>query len=81
MFPVGWYHFLHSLLAGNPFSDVVSQVEMFDEEASLDTIVPMLTGDAERTRVEEARQAYLAALRRLPDVATIVREVATGVPA
>lgn len=75
MFPVGWYHFLQSLLAGNPFCDVVSHVEIFDEEAAADTITPMLAGGPQRERVEAARQAYLDMLRQLPDVPTVVERI------
>lgn len=75
MFPVGWYQFLRSLLDGNPFSDVIAQAEMFDEEAALATIVPMLTDGPERGRLAEARETYLAALRKLPEVGTILRRV------
>lgn len=75
MFPVGWYHFLDSLLAGNPFSDVVTHVEMFDEEAALATILPLLHPGPERDGLVRARETYLAALRKLPDVDTILRQV------
>ena len=78
MFPVGWFQFLRSLLDGNPFSDVVAQVEMFDEEAALATIVPMLTAGPQRSRLAQARETYLAALRKLPDVDTILRQVAAS---
>jgi len=76
MFPVGWYHFLRSLLEGNPFTDVVEHVETFDEEAALAAIVPLLGDGAQRTRLAEAREAYLEALRKLPDVDTILHQVA-----
>ena len=77
MFPVGWFHFLRSLLDGNPFSDVVAQAEVFDEEAALATIVPMLSDGPQRTRLAEARETYLAALRKLSEVDTILHRVAT----
>jgi hypothetical protein len=76
MFPVGWFQFLRSLLDGNPFSDLVPQVEMFDEEAALATIVPMLGDGPERSRLAQARETYLAALRKLPEVDTILHRVA-----
>lgn len=76
MFPVGWHHFLDSLLAGNPFSDVVPQVETFDEEAALATIVPLLSTGPEREQLAGARERYLTALRKLPEVETILHEVA-----
>jgi hypothetical protein len=76
MFPVGWFQFLRSLLDGNPFSDVVAQVEVFDEEAALATIVPMLSDGPQRTRLAEARETYLAALRKLSEVDTILHRVA-----
>jgi hypothetical protein len=76
MFPVGWYHFLRSLLAGNPFTDVVEHVETFDETAALQAIVPLLGDGPQRTRHAEAREAYLEALRKLPEVDTILHQVA-----
>lgn len=76
MFPVGWYHFLRSLLSGNPFSDVITQVETFDEDAALAAIVPMLIPGPERDRLAEARETYLEALRKLPEVESILQEVA-----
>ncbi|WP_432994608.1 DUF6365 family protein [Dactylosporangium sp. CA-233914] len=75
MFPVGWFQFLRSLLDGNPFSDMVAQAEMFDEEAALATIVPMLTDGPQRDRLAEARETYLTALRKLPEVDTVLRRV------
>jgi Family of unknown function (DUF6365) len=76
MFPVGWYHFLDSLLDGNPFSDVITQVETFDEEAALAAILPLLTAGPERDRLAAAREKYLEALRKLPEVGSILNEVA-----
>lgn len=76
MFPVGWYQFLRSLLSGNPFSDLVAQVETFDEEATLATILPLLQDGAGRDRVALTREAYLEALRKLPEVGSILHEVA-----
>jgi hypothetical protein len=78
MFPVGWYQFLRSLLDGNPFSDVVAQVEVFDEEAALATILPMLSDGPQRDRLAEARETYLAALRKLSEVDTILHRVAAS---
>jgi len=78
MFPVGWFHFLRSLLADNPFSDAVAQVEMFDEEAALATIVPMLSDGPERSLLAGARETYLAALRKLPEVDTILRKLVSA---
>lgn len=72
MFPVGWYHFLDSLLAGNPFTGLVTQVESFDELACADAI---LTG-LERPSAEANRQSYLDSLSLLPDVATILHDIA-----
>jgi hypothetical protein len=76
MFPVGWYQFLRSLLAGNPFSDVITQVETFDEQAALAAILPLLTAGPERDRLAAAREKYLEALRKLPEVGSILNEVA-----
>ncbi len=76
MFPVGWYRFLDSLLAGNPFSDVIVAAETFDEEAALAAIVPLLGAGPERDRLALAREAYLEALRKLPEVDSILQEVA-----
>lgn len=76
MFPVGWYHFLRSLLEGNPFTSVVEHVETFDEDASAAAILPLLSDGPQRTRLAEAREAYLEALRKLPDVDTILHQVA-----
>jgi hypothetical protein len=81
MFPVGWYHFLDSLLAGNPFSDVVHQVEVFDEEAAVGTVHTILDSAATRDRVEAARRDYLDALAGLPEVGTILNRVTTEVHA
>jgi hypothetical protein len=76
MFPVGWYQFLRSLLAGNPFSDVITQVETFDEEAALAAILPLLAAGPQRERLAVAREQYLEALRKLPEVGSILNEVA-----
>ncbi len=76
MFPVGWYQFLRSLLAGNPFSDVITQVETFDERAALAAILPLLGPGPERDGLELAREKYLEALRKLPEVDSILNEVA-----
>ncbi|HEY8473290.1 MAG TPA: DUF6365 family protein [Natronosporangium sp.] len=76
MFPVGWYHFLGPLLAGNPFSDVVTHLEVFDDETALARILPLLADGPERQRLAQARETYLAALRKLPEVDTILRQVA-----
>jgi hypothetical protein len=75
MFPVGWYKFLHSLLAGNPFSDVVAHAEVFDEPGALAMVVPLLREGPERHRLAQARQTYLESLRKLPDVDTILHQV------
>ena len=76
MFPVGWYQFLRSLLAGNPFSDVITQVETFDEEAALAAILPLLAAGPQRDRLANSREQYLEALRKLPEVDSILNEVA-----
>ncbi|MFY1632984.1 DUF6365 family protein [Solwaraspora sp. WMMB335] len=78
MFPVGWHRFLRSLLADNPFSDTVAHVEMFDEEGALATIVPLLSDGPRRDALAAARDTYLAALRKLSDVDTILRQVAAA---
>ncbi|GAA1641445.1 DUF6365 family protein [Catellatospora bangladeshensis] len=75
MFPVGWYHFLRSLLDGNPFSAVVEHVETFDEDGSLAAILPLLEDGPQRERLAEARETYLEALRKLPEVDTILHQV------
>ena len=78
MFPVGWYHFLDSLLAGNPFADLVAQVELFDEEAALASILPLLDEGPERAALARAREEYLTHLRRLPEVPAIVEKLTAG---
>jgi hypothetical protein len=78
MFPVGWYHFLDSLLAGNPFGDLVAQVEIFDEDAALAAIVPMLTDGPERDQLAEVREAYLKTLHTLPEVGSILHQAAAS---
>ena len=77
MFPVGWYHFLDSLLAGNPFTDLVAAVELFGEESSAETVLALLSPGQPRRQVEAARQAYLHALDQLPGVGTILSELTT----
>jgi len=77
MFPVGWHHFLRSLLSGNPFGDMVPQAELFDEEEAAAVIVPLLAEGPERDRLSRARETYLEALRKLPEAETILHEVAT----
>jgi hypothetical protein len=76
MFPVGWYHFLDSLLDGNPFGELVPQLELFDEEAALATIEAILGDRSERDRLAQARENYLEALRKLPEVGTILHRLA-----
>jgi hypothetical protein len=76
MFPVGWYHFLRSLLEGNPFADVLARVETFDEQGALETALPLLEDGPERRALARARQSYLETLGKLPDVETILHEVA-----
>ncbi|WP_283137884.1 DUF6365 family protein [Rhizohabitans arisaemae] len=76
MFPVGWYHFLRSLLAGNPFAALITPIEVFREEAGLETLVGLLAPGPGRDRVEAARQDYLRTLNGLPDVETILRRIA-----
>ena len=78
MFPVGWYYFLDSLLADNPFTDLVPQVEIFDEERAAATVLSLLEPGPEREKTANARERYLADLRALPDVPTIVGELAGG---
>lgn len=76
MFPVGWYQFLDSLLAGNPFSEVITQVETFDTEGALAAILPLLADGPQRDQLAMAREKYLEALRKLPEVGSILNEVA-----
>jgi hypothetical protein len=76
MFPVGWYYFLDTLLAGNPFGELLPQVEVFDEEAALAAILPLLDHGPERDALASARETYLAHLRALPEVATVVQALA-----
>jgi hypothetical protein len=76
MFPVGWFHFLRSLLEGNPFAGMVARVETFDERGMLETALSLLDDGPRRRALALARESYLRALRKLPDVATILREVA-----
>lgn len=76
MFPVGWFHFLRSLLAGNPFADLLAQVETFDEDGALEATLPLLEDGPERRALALARESYLETLRKLPDVETILHEVA-----
>lgn len=78
MFPVGWYHFLDSLLVDNPFRDLVPQVELFDEDHALATIRPLLEPGPEQEKLIHARERYLAHLRALPEIPTIVQELARG---
>jgi hypothetical protein len=81
MFPVGWYHFLRSLIEGNPFTDMIQHVEIFDEVASLAAIRSLLGAGPERDRLAAARQTYLDALAALPDVPTILDRISTEVHA
>jgi len=76
MFPVGWHHFLRSLLDGNPFGELVPQLEIFDRDATLATVVGMLGDGPDRDRQAQARESYLETLRKLPEVGTILRQVA-----
>jgi hypothetical protein len=76
MFPVGWHAFLGPLLAGNPFGDLVPRVEAFAEQQALATILPLLGPGPERDRLAGARETYLDVLRELPEVETILHEVA-----
>lgn len=78
MFPVGWHHFLTPLLAGNPFADLVPRLETFAEEAALAEILPLLGPGPERDRLAAARETYLEALRKLPEVDTILHELTEG---
>jgi hypothetical protein len=57
---------------------MVAQVEMFDEQAALATIVAMLTDGPERDRLAQARETYLEALRKLPEVGTILQLAAAS---
>ena len=66
MFPVGWFHFLRSLVDGNPFTDVVRHVEVFDEVGALEAVGSVLLPGPERDRLEKARQSYQDDLDRLP---------------
>jgi hypothetical protein len=75
MFPVGWFHFLGSLLDRNPFTDLVTQVETFDEEAAMTAIVPLLGDGPERDRMVRTREIYLEELRKLPEVESILHKV------
>jgi hypothetical protein len=79
MFPVGWYHFLHSLVDGNPFTEVVRHVELFDEAGALETIGSLLAPGATRDRLDAARQSYLDALAQLPDVDSILTRITAEV--
>jgi hypothetical protein len=78
MFPVGWYYFLDSLLVDNPFTDLVPQVEIFDEERASATVLSLLEPGADREKTAAAHERYLVDLRSLPEVTTIVRELAGG---
>ncbi|WP_204012566.1 DUF6365 family protein [Virgisporangium aurantiacum] len=81
MFPVGWFHFLHSLVDGNPFTDVIRHVEIFDDVAGLAVIRSLLDAGPERDRLAAARERYLAALADLPDVPTILDGISAEVHA
>ena len=75
MFPVGWYHFLNSLLAANPFTEMVAHAEVFREEEALETIVALLSDGPQRRRTEAARQRYQAALDALPEPGAILAQI------
>jgi hypothetical protein len=76
MFPVGWFHFLRSLLEGNPFAGMVARVETFDERGTLETALSLLEDGPQRRALALARESYLETLRKLPDVETILHKVA-----
>lgn len=79
MFPVGWFQFLRSLVDGNPFTEVVRHVELFDEAGALETIGSLLHPGARRDRLAAARQSYLDALACLPDVGSILKRITAEV--
>lgn len=76
MFPVGWFHFLRSLLEGNPFADLIARAETFDERGTLETALSLLEDGPGRRELARARESYLETLRKFPDVETILQKVA-----
>lgn len=75
MFPVGWYSFLRSLVAGNPFMDFVPRIEIFHEQHALRTIGSLLGPTAYRANLEAARRRYLERLAQFGDVNALLERV------
>lgn len=72
MFPVGWYHFLDSLMVDNAFTDAIQLRELFDVAGTSDTIADLIAGSDARYRLVENTLRYRDRLRGLSSPEDIV---------
>ena len=73
MFPVGWYEFLKPLMNGNPYSEIVHRCELFDVEATFDTIRNLLYDEQTKTDLFQKVQELNTLLEQLKSPSDIIK--------
>lgn len=68
MFPVGWYYFLQNICDNNPYFETFYQVEQYDIEQTMNTILSLLESKTTYDRLRMKLEKYEIILNHLPHI-------------
>ena len=72
MYPVGWHKFLAPVMKGNPYLDVVRELELFDEQQTVAAMCEILERPQLRDEIRHRAGEYRQLLGRLDSPAAIL---------
>ena len=76
VYPLGWREEMRPLFDGNPYSDAVEWLELFDDETGAARLESLLFDASERERLIARQRAYRRLVEALPGAA----EMVCGIP-
>lgn len=65
MFPVGWHSFLEPVIRDNPYTEVVDELELFEEDRCVETIRSLMEDKKTLESHKTKTAKYLAAVNDL----------------
>lgn len=78
VYPLGWRDEMRPLFDGNPYSDAVEWLELFDENGSSERLSNLLFDGTTRERIFERQRTYRHLVERLPGAVEMVSGVLTA---
>lgn len=78
MFPVGWYDFLKPVIKENPYSEVITFLEQYDNEENIKRVNDILyNGEIKETIMGKVEKLKLD-LKKLKSPSEIIKDIVYG---